>query len=63
MDMAIQRDDTEERETRLRMMMERFRAAEERALVKRGIRLWIDAERLLGIVPFADVTLPFNKIN
>ena len=63
MDMANQRHDDEERETRLRTMMEQFRAAEERALVKRGITLWTRAERQLGIVPFADVSLPPNKIN
>ena len=62
MDMANQRDD-EERETRLRTMMEQFRAAEERALLKRGITLWTRAERQLGIVPFADASLPPNKIN
>jgi hypothetical protein len=62
MDMANQRDD-EERETRLRTMMEQFRAAEQRALLKRGITLWTRAERQLGIVPFAEASLPPNKIN
>ena len=65
MDVANQRDDdnNDERETRLRRMMEQLRAAEERALVKRGITLWTQAERLLGIVPAADASLPPNKIN
>ncbi len=63
MDMANQRDHNEEREAWLRTMMERFRAAEERALVKRGITLWTHAERQLGIMPFADARLPPNKIN
>jgi len=63
MDMANQRHDDEERESQLRTMMEQFRAAEERALVKRGITLWTRAERQLGIVPFADASLPPNKIN
>ena len=63
MDMANQRHDDEERESQLRTMMEQFRAAEERALLKRGITLWTRAERQLGIVPFADVSLPPNKIN
>ena len=61
--MAIQRDDDDEPEIVLRNLMERFRTAEERALIKRGIALWTSAERLLGIVPFADTTLPRNKIN
>jgi hypothetical protein len=60
--MAIQRDD-DTPEIALRNLMERFRTAEERALIKRGIALWTHAERLLGIVPSADTTLPRNKIN
>jgi len=63
MDMANQRHDDEERETRLRTMMEQFRAAEQRTLLKRGITLWTRTERQLGIVPFADANLPPNKIN
>jgi len=61
--MAIQRDDDDEPEIVLRDLMERFRAAEEQALVKRGIALWTHAERLLGIVPYPDIPLPRNKIN
>ena len=61
--MANQRDDDEAREIGLRNLMERFRAAEERALVKRGIALSRYAERLLGIVPHGDTTLPHNKVN
>ena len=61
--MAIQRDDDDALEVGLRNLMERFRAAEERALVKRGIALWTYAEWLLGIVPYGDTTLPRNKIN
>lgn len=63
--MANQREDNDndERETRLRTIIEQFRAAEERALVKRGIALWTDAERRMGIAPFAGATLPPNKIN
>jgi hypothetical protein len=63
MDMANQREDNDQREAWLRTVMEHFRAAEERALVKRGITLWTHTERQLGIVPFADATLPPNKIN
>jgi hypothetical protein len=61
--MAIERDDDDVREIGLRNLMERFRAAEEQALVKRGIALWTHAERLLGIVPYPDIPLPRNKIN
>ena len=62
MTMATQRDhDEDERELRLRMLMEQFRASEERALVKRGIAVWTHAERLLGFERFA--ALPPNKIN
>jgi hypothetical protein len=63
MDMANQREDNDEREAWLRTMMEQFRAAEQRALVKRGIMLWTHTERQLGIVSFADATPPPNKIN
>jgi hypothetical protein len=62
MDMAIQRDDKDERETRLNTMIEQIRTAEQRALLKRGITLWTRTERQLGIVPF-DATLPPNRIN
>ena len=62
MDMAIQRDDDDERETRLNTMLEQIRTAEQRALLKRGITLWTRAERHLGIVPF-DAILPPNKVN
>jgi len=61
--MAIQRDDEDGPEIVLRNLMERFRAAEQRALIKRGIALWTSAERLLGIVPSGDTSLPRNKIN
>jgi hypothetical protein len=63
MDMANQREDNDEREAWLRTMMEQFRAAEQRALVKRGIMLWANTERQLGVVPFGDANLPPNKIN
>ncbi len=62
MDMAIQRDDEKERETRLNTMIEQIRTAERRALLKRGITLWTRAERQRGIVPF-DAILPLNKVN
>ena len=62
MDMAIQRDDTEERQARLDRMIEQFRAAERSALIKHGVALWMRTERQLGILPF-DAPLPPNKIN
>lgn len=61
--MANQREDNDEREPWLRAVMEQFQAAEKRALVERGITLWTHTEQQLGIVPFADETLPPNKIN
>ena len=42
--MAIDRDDSDERQARLDTMIEEFRAARERQLVKRGIVLWKRAE-------------------
>ena len=56
--MATQRDDKEELEHRTALLIERFHQAEKRALLRRGIELWIRTERgALG-----DVTLP-EKIN
>ena len=62
MDMAIQRDDDDERETRLNTMLEQIRTAEQRALLKRGITLWTQTEMQSGI-PFLHAPLPPNKIN
>ena len=65
-DMAIQRNDTDEREARLDILIEQFQEEERRALLKRGITLWTRTERQMGIVsldaPFHS-TLPPNKIN
>jgi hypothetical protein len=60
--MAIQRDDDDERETRLNTMIEQIRTAEQRALLKRGIALWTQTEMQSGI-PFLHAPLPPNKIN
>jgi len=38
--MAIDRNDSEERQARLDKMIEEFRAAQQRRLVKVGIALW-----------------------
>ena len=62
MDMAIQRDDEDERETRVNTMIDQIHTAEQRELLKRGITLWTRAERHLGIVRF-DAILPPSKIN
>ena len=42
--MAIDRDDSDERQVRLDLMIEEFRAAQQRQLVKRGIALVKRAE-------------------
>ena len=59
MDMAIQRDDKDEREIRIDMLTEHFRAAEKRALLKRGIELWTRTE--LGTIN--EAPRPLAKIN
>ncbi len=56
-DIAIQRDATEERQARLDALIEELRAAEKRQLLKRGILLWQE-----GIAQH-DATLPPEKIN
>lgn len=38
--MAVERDDTEERQARLDAMVDEFRAAQHRRLAKRAIALW-----------------------
>jgi hypothetical protein len=47
--MVSRGDDLEEREARIRLLRERFREAERRALIKRGIVLWTRAEEQLSI--------------
>ena len=42
--MAIDRDDRDERQARIDALIEQFRAAQQRRLVKRGIALWRRAE-------------------
>ena len=49
--MVIRRDDLEELEARIRLLRERFREAEHRALIKRGIILWTRAEEELSRRP------------
>ena len=59
MDMAIQRDQKDEREQRIDILTEQFRAAEKRALLKRGIELWTRTE--LGTI--FEAPRPLAKIN
>jgi hypothetical protein len=42
--MAIDRNDRDERQARIDALIEQFRAAQQRRLVKRGIALWKRAE-------------------
>jgi hypothetical protein len=42
--MAIDRNDRDERQARIDALIEEFRAAQQRRLVKRGIVLWNRAE-------------------
>ena len=42
--MAIDRHDRDERQARIDALIEEFRAAQQRRLVKRGIALWNGAE-------------------
>ena len=60
--MAIQRDDTDERQARLDSIIEQFRAAEKRALLKRGIALWTRTVAQRRMVR-RDRSLPPEKIN
>jgi hypothetical protein len=62
MDMAIQRDDKDEREARMDILIKRFQEAEKRDLLERGIALWTQTEAQSGI-PFLHAPLPPNKIN
>jgi hypothetical protein len=59
MDMAIQRDQKDERDKRIDILTEQFRAAEKRALLKRGIELWTRTE--LGTIN--EAARPLAKIN
>ena len=42
--MAIDRSNIDERQARIEVMLEEFRAAQQRQLVKRGIAMWERAE-------------------
>jgi hypothetical protein len=51
--MASQRKITDEQHAGLELLIEQFRAAEKRALIKRGVKLWTraEAERARASVP------------
>jgi hypothetical protein len=60
-DMAIQQKNADQRHADLELMIEQFRVAEKRALIKRGVKLWTraEAERARASVQ----TLEPDKIN
>jgi hypothetical protein len=43
-DMAIQQKNADQQHADLELLTEQFRAAEKRALIKRGVKLWTRAE-------------------
>ena len=61
--MAVHKNNTEERQARLELLMARYRDTEQRQLLKLGIALWkrTEAERRI----FADATepLPVEKLH
>ena len=59
MDMANQQDNKDEREARIRILAEQFRAAEKRALLRRGVELWTGSESAILQMP----SLPPSKLN
>ena len=59
--MAIDRNDTDERQARLDLMIEEFRAAQQRRLVKQGIVLWNRAEAAQAMACAAPP--PPHKVN
>jgi hypothetical protein len=48
--MAVDRTDSDEREARLKLLIEAYRARKERRLVRRAIRLWRQAEAQLAVI-------------
>ena len=58
-DMANQQDNTDERDVRIYTLAEQFRAAEKRALLKRGIELWTRSENGMFDMP----PVPPAKLN
>jgi len=52
--MAIDRDDRDERQARIDALIEQFRAAQQRRLVKRGIALWKRAEAAQQAMRFVE---------
>lgn len=56
--MAIDRNDRDEREARLNALIEEFRAAQQRRLVKRGIALWNRTEAAHQAMAYVDPPPP-----
>jgi len=61
--MDIDRDDAAKRRARLERMMDEFREAERRSLVKRGITLWNRTERAHRDGSLARRGRPIDKSN
>ena len=59
--MANRRETVEERQTRLDAMIDEFRAARQRRLVKQGIALWNRSEKMYRSGP--SLKKPPEKIN
>ena len=60
--MAIDRNNDEERVTRMEAMLAEFRTAQQRRLVKQGVALWTGTERALHHAAVVAV-IPPTKLN
>ena len=56
--MAIDRNDRDERQSRIDALIEQFRAAQQRRLVKRAIALWKRAEAAQQAMAWVDPPPP-----
>ncbi len=56
--MAIERDDADERQARIEMMIVEFRTAQQRRLVRRGIGSWKRAEAVELARTFGPAPVP-----
>lgn len=56
--MAIDRHDRDERQARIDALIEQFRAAQQRRLVKRGIALWKRAEAAQQAMTYVELPPP-----
>ena len=60
--MAVDRNDSEERQARLDWMMEEFRAAQQRRVVKAGIALWNRTEAAQQAMACVEPALPDKRL-